>query len=64
VITVATFEPHMTSILHKLGRQSRNHHRRMLAVLTYLRAGLACHLGLTQTPVQLAPRSKCSSLHE
>jgi DNA-binding NarL/FixJ family response regulator len=39
VITVAAVERHMTSIFDKLGlRQSPEYHRRVLAVLTYLRA--------------------------
>jgi DNA-binding NarL/FixJ family response regulator len=39
VITVAAVERHVTSIFDKLGlRQSADQHRRVLAVLTYLRA--------------------------
>jgi DNA-binding NarL/FixJ family response regulator len=39
VITVAAVERHMTRIFDKLGlRQSPEHHRRVLAVLTYVRA--------------------------
>jgi DNA-binding NarL/FixJ family response regulator len=39
VITVAAVERHVTSIFDKLGlRQSPDQHRRVLAVLTYLRA--------------------------
>ena len=39
VVTVAAVERHVTGIFEKLGlRQSPNQHRRVLAVLTYLRA--------------------------
>jgi hypothetical protein len=39
VVTVAAVERHVTSIFDKLGlRQSRDDHRRVLAVLTYLQA--------------------------
>jgi DNA-binding NarL/FixJ family response regulator len=39
VVTVAAVERHVTSIFDKLGlRQSREQHRRVLAVLTYLKA--------------------------
>jgi DNA-binding NarL/FixJ family response regulator len=39
VVTVAAIERHVTSIFEKLGlRQSREAHRRVLAVLTYLQA--------------------------
>jgi DNA-binding NarL/FixJ family response regulator len=39
VITVAAVERHVTSIFDKLGlRQSPEQHRRVVAVLTYLRA--------------------------
>lgn len=39
VITVAAVERHATSIFDKLGmRQLPEHHRRVLALVTYLRA--------------------------
>ena len=39
VVTVAAVERHVTAIFDKLGlRQSPEQHRRVLAVLTYLRA--------------------------
>ena len=39
IVTVATVERHVTSIFDKLGlQQSPDEHRRVLAVLTYLRA--------------------------
>jgi DNA-binding NarL/FixJ family response regulator len=39
VVTVAAVERHVTSIFNKLGlHQSPDQHRRVLAVLTYLRA--------------------------
>ena len=42
VVTVAAVERHVTSIFDKLGlHQSREEHRRVLAVLKYLRAGTA-----------------------
>jgi DNA-binding NarL/FixJ family response regulator len=39
VVTVAAVERHVTSIFNKLGlNQSPDQHRRVLAVLTYLKA--------------------------
>jgi hypothetical protein len=62
VISVATVEPHMTSIFDKLGR---NHVSINGACSTCspISRRIGMHLGLTQTPVQLAPRSKCSPQH-
>ena len=62
VIMVAAVERHMTSIFDKLGR---NHVSISGACSTYspISRRIGMHLGLTQTPVQLAPRSKCSPQH-